>query len=126
MSTRANKRAGADGGMTVLFHAERACPAAAQHERKAAMRASAKEEWLQEVFWSWSVSASTHGKAGARDKFQSLTLTMTHRPTNTIVTRSSAFGPNKSDELAKLRQKMWSELLPELRQEVLNHHEPAA
>ena len=30
---RANNRAGADGGMTVLFHAERGCPAAAQHGR---------------------------------------------------------------------------------------------
>ena len=31
--TLLNNRAGADGGMTVLFHAERACRAAAQHER---------------------------------------------------------------------------------------------
>ncbi|MGO8928694.1 MAG: hypothetical protein ACLQU3_17635 [Limisphaerales bacterium] len=90
------------------------------------MKASTKEEWLHDVFWSWSDSASTHGEAGARDKFQSLTLTMTHRPTNTIVTRSSAFVPNKSDQLAKLRQKMWSELLQELQQEVLSHHERAA
>ena len=28
-----NNRAGADGGMAVLFHLERACPAAAQHGR---------------------------------------------------------------------------------------------
>jgi hypothetical protein len=90
------------------------------------MSASTKEEWLQDVLWSWGDSASTQGKAGARDKFQSLTLTMTHRPTNTIVTKSSAFVPNKSDELAKLRQKMWSELLRDLQQEVLRHHEPAA
>ena len=33
----ANNRAGADGGMTVLFHAGRACPAAAQHGRWAAV-----------------------------------------------------------------------------------------
>ena len=33
MNSRSNDRAGADGGMTVLFHAERACPAAAQHGR---------------------------------------------------------------------------------------------
>jgi hypothetical protein len=90
------------------------------------MIASTKEKWLQDVLWSWSDSASTHGKAGARDKFQSLTLTMTHRPTNTIATRSSAFVPNRSDEIAKLRQKMWSELLHDLQQEVLGHHEPAA
>jgi hypothetical protein len=90
------------------------------------MSAPTKEEWLLDVLWSWSDSESTHGKAGARDRFQSLTLTMTHRPTNTIVTRSSAFVPNKSDELAKLRRKMWSELLHDLQQEILSHHEPAA
>ncbi len=90
------------------------------------MKASTKEEWLEDVLWSWSNSASTHGKAGARDKFQSLTLTITHRPTNTIVTRSSLFVPNKSNKLAKLRRKMWSELLQELQREVLSHHEPAA
>ncbi len=33
MSLKANNRAGADGGMTVLLHAEPACPAAAQHPR---------------------------------------------------------------------------------------------
>ena len=31
--TWANHRAGADGGMTILFHAERAWPAAVQHGR---------------------------------------------------------------------------------------------
>jgi hypothetical protein len=46
--------------------------------------------------------------------------------TNTIVTKSSAFIPDKSDELAKLRRKMWSDLLHDLQQEVLNRHEPPA
>jgi hypothetical protein len=90
------------------------------------MSAPTKEEWLLDVLWSWSDSESTHGKARARDRFQSLTLTMTHMPTNTIVTRSSDFVPNKSDDLAKLRRKMWSELLHDLPQEVLSHHEPYA
>ncbi len=88
------------------------------------MKMSAKEEWIQDILWNWSDSASTHGKAGARDKFQSLTLTMTHKPTNTVVMRSSSFIPNKSDEIAKLRQKMWSELLQELQQKAFCHHEP--
>ena len=80
------------------------------------MSASTKHEWLHDMLWSWNDSESTHGKAGSRQKFQSLTLTMTHRPTNTIVSKSSAFVPNKSDELAKLRREMWSELLHELQQ----------
>jgi hypothetical protein len=33
MSKGPNYRAGADGGMTILFHAERAWPAATQHGR---------------------------------------------------------------------------------------------
>jgi hypothetical protein len=78
------------------------------------MKASTKEEWLHDILWSWSDSASTHGKAGSRQKFKSLTLTMTHKPTNTIVTSSSSFVPNKSDEIAKVRRKMWSELLQQL------------
>ena len=90
------------------------------------MKASTKQEWLQDVLWSWSDSACTHGSAGGRDRFQSLTLTMTHRPTNTIVTRSSSFVPNKSDEIGKLRRKMWSDLLRELQHEVLSRHDHAA
>ena len=90
------------------------------------MSAPTKEEWLLDVLWSWSDSESTHGKAGARDRFQSLTLTMTHRPTNIIRTTFSSFVPNKSDEVAKLRNKMWFELLKEMQQEVVSHYEPAA
>ena len=90
------------------------------------MKASTKHEWLHDVLWNWNDSESTHGKAGSRQKFQSLTLTMTHRPTNIIRTKFSSFVPNKSDEVAKLRSKMWFELLKEMQQEVVSHYEPAA
>lgn len=89
------------------------------------MNAPNKQEWLRDVSWGWSDSQSTPGRAGARDRFQSLTLTMTHKPTHTTVTKSSPFVPNRSDELAKLRQKMWSELLLELQETLLSRDEQA-
>ena len=88
-------------------------------------RAPTKDEWLYDVLCIWSDSEGIHHKAGARQEFQPLTLTMTHRPTNTTATKSSSFVPNKSDELADLKRKMYLELLEELQQEVLSRHEPA-
>ena len=75
---------------------------------------SAKEEWLDDISWNWSGPSKTHGKAGSRRKFQSLTLTMTHNPTHMSVVRSTPFIRNKPREVAAASRKLWSELLREL------------
>ena len=82
------------------------------HLPGAAMKqSSAREKWLHDISWNWSGSSSTHGKAGSRDKFQSLTLTMTHNPTHISVTKSTSPVPNKRDKIAQLRSNLWSGLL---------------
>ena len=83
------------------------------------MKAPTKEEWLYNFSWSWSGSSSTHGKAGARQKFQSLTLTMTHNPTRISVASTTPFIQNKREDVSRLRRKLWDDLFRELQQKIV-------
>ncbi len=79
-----------------------------------------KDEWLYDVSWSWSDSLDTHGRAGAAEKSQSLTLTMTHNPTHVSLIRSISVAQKRKHKISQLRSQFWLELFHDLQRRLLN------
>jgi hypothetical protein len=83
------------------------------------MKSSTKDKWLYDVSWSWSDSSSTHGKAGSRQKFQSLTLTMIHNPTRISLSSTTPFIQNRREDVSRLRSKLWRDLFEDLQRKIV-------
>lgn len=88
-------------------------------------QARAKEEWLYDISWSWSDALPAQGNDEAKEKLQSLTLTMTHKPTSVSLIRTTSLVQIKRGKISQHRSQFWLDLFHELQQKVLRNQDQA-